>query len=39
MQNCGQLFYASVTGRAERDLSTDLHGALPPTRESLYIDK
>jgi integrase len=32
-QNCGQVFrYAVATGRAERDLSGDLRGALPPTR-------
>ncbi len=30
-QNCGQVFrYAVVTGRAERDPSVDLKGALPP---------
>jgi integrase len=29
--NCGQVFrYAIATGRAERDISTDLRGALPP---------
>jgi len=34
MQNCGQVFrYAVATGRAERDPSGDLRGALPPTRE------
>ncbi|MBL8224462.1 MAG: tyrosine-type recombinase/integrase [Chromatiales bacterium] len=33
-QNCGQVFrYAVATGRAERDPSGDLRGALPPTRE------
>lgn len=32
-QNCGQVFrYAVATGRAERDPSGDLRGALPPTR-------
>lgn len=32
-QNCGQVFrYAVATGRAERDPSADLRGALPPTR-------
>ena len=32
MQNCGQVFrYAVATGRAERDPSADLRGALPPT--------
>jgi integrase len=30
-QNCGQIFrYAIATGRAERDPSADLRGALPP---------
>jgi len=30
---CGQVFrYAVATGRAERDPSTDLRGALPPTK-------
>lgn len=33
-QNCGQVFrYAVATGRAERDPSSDLRGALPPTKE------
>ncbi len=33
-QNCGQVFrYAVATGRAERDPSQDLRGALPPTKE------
>jgi len=32
-QNCGQVFrYAVATGRAERDPTGDLRGALPPTR-------
>ena len=32
-QKCGQIFrYAVATGRAERDPSTDLKGALPPVR-------
>ncbi|OOZ73778.1 integrase [Solemya velum gill symbiont] len=32
-QKCGQVFrYAVATGRAERDPSQDLKGALPPTR-------
>lgn len=32
-QNCGQVFrYAIATGRAERDPSADLRGALPPAR-------
>lgn len=31
--NCGQVFrYAIATGRAERDPSADLRGALPPTK-------
>jgi len=31
LQNCGQVFrYAVATGRAERDPSADLRGALPP---------
>lgn len=34
MQNCGQVFrYAVATGRAERDPTGDLRGALPPTKE------
>src|SRR5215475_1252341 len=34
MQNCGQVFrYAVATGRAERDPSGDLRGALPPPKE------
>ena len=33
LQNCGQVFrYAIATGRAERDLSADLKGALPPVK-------
>jgi integrase len=33
-QNCGQVFrYAVATGRAERDPSADLRGALPPADE------
>ncbi len=33
-QNCGQVFrYAVATGRAERDPSPDLKGALPPVKE------
>lgn len=32
-QNCGKIMrYAIATGRAERDPSADLRGALPPTR-------
>lgn len=34
LQNCGQVFrYAVATGRAERDPTGDLRGALPPPRE------
>ncbi len=34
LQACGQVFkYAVATGRAERDPSGDLRGALPPTNE------
>lgn len=33
LQNCGQVFrYAVATGRAERDPSADLRGALPPVK-------
>jgi integrase len=33
LANCGQVFrYAVATGRAERDLSGDLKGALPPVK-------
>jgi len=33
LQNCGQIFrYAVATGRAERDPSGDLKGALPPVK-------
>jgi len=33
-QNCGQIFrYAIATGRADRDLSADLRGALPPPKK------
>lgn len=33
LQNCGQIFrYAVATGRAERDPTGDLRGALPPKR-------
>src|SRR5829696_3633875 len=36
MQNCGQVFrYAVATGRAERDPTGDLRGALPPPKESI----
>ncbi|AIS88937.1 tyrosine-type recombinase/integrase [Burkholderia pseudomallei] len=37
LQNCGQVFrYAVATGRAERDPSGDLRGALPPWRPDHY---
>ncbi|MEE4317140.1 MAG: integrase arm-type DNA-binding domain-containing protein [Erythrobacter sp.] len=33
LQNCGQVFrFAVATGRAERDPTTDLRGALPPVK-------
>ncbi len=36
-QNCGQIFrYAIATGRAERDPSADLRGALPPVKSSRF---
>lgn len=36
-QNCGQIFrYAVATGRAERDPSGDLRGALPPATHVHY---
>lgn len=36
-QNCGQIFrYAVATGRAERDPSADLRGALPPARHENF---
>lgn len=35
MQNCGQVFrYAIATGRAQRDPTPDLKGALPPVKET-----
>lgn len=35
MQNCGQVLrYAVATGRAVRDISADLKGALPPAKET-----
>jgi integrase len=35
LQNCGQIWrYAVATGRAERDITQDLRGALPPARET-----
>ncbi len=34
LQNCGQVFrYAIATGRAERDISSDLRGALSPVKK------
>jgi integrase len=36
-QNCGQIFrYAIATGRADRDPSGDLRGALPPAKEGHF---
>ncbi len=36
-QNCGQVFrYAVATGRAERDPSNDLRGAIPPASGKTY---
>ena len=36
-QNCGQVFrYAVATGRAERDVSGDLRGALPAARHTHF---
>jgi len=36
-QNCGQVFrYAIATGRAVRDVSADLRGALPPARHTHF---
>lgn len=33
-QNCGQIFrYAIATGRADRDISADLRGAIPPVKK------
>lgn len=35
LQNCGQIWYYSVaTGRAERDITRELSGALPPAKET-----
>lgn len=34
LQNCGQVWrYAIATGRADRDITADLRGALPPVKE------
>ena len=38
MQNCGQVFrYAVATGRAERDPTGDLRGALPSPKKKHYV--
>ena len=35
LQNCGQIWrYGVATGRAERDITSDLRGALPPAKET-----
>jgi integrase len=37
MQNVGAVFrYAIATGRAERDITVDLRGSLPPTKQTHY---
>lgn len=37
MQNCSQIFrYAVATARAERDITVDLKGALPPVKENHF---
>jgi integrase len=37
LQNCGQVFrYAVATGRAERDISSDLRGALAPAQHTHF---
>ncbi len=37
LQNCGQILrYAVATGRAERDPTVDLRGALPPPKETHF---
>ena len=37
LQNCGQVFrYAVATGRAKRDPSGDLRGALPPVKRTHF---
>lgn len=37
MQNCSQIFrYAVATARAERDITVDLKGALPPVEEKHF---
>lgn len=38
LSNCGQVFpYAIATGRAERDSSQDLKGALPPVKTKHFV--
>ncbi len=38
LANCGQIIrYAIATGRAERDVSADLKGALPPFRNKKHL--
>jgi integrase len=37
LANCGQVFrYAVATGRADRDLSVDLRGAMPPVKTTHF---
>ncbi|MDD5388685.1 MAG: integrase arm-type DNA-binding domain-containing protein [Gallionellaceae bacterium] len=37
LSNCGQVFrYAIASGRADRDVTADLRGALPPVRETHF---
>jgi len=37
LSNCGQVFrYAIATGRGERDITSDLRGALPPVRDTHF---
>ncbi|HEY1078508.1 MAG TPA: integrase arm-type DNA-binding domain-containing protein [Bdellovibrio sp.] len=37
LQNCSQIFrYAVATGRADRDVTVDLKGALPPVKEKHF---
>lgn len=37
LQNCGQILrYAVATGRAKRDITIDLRGALPPVQEKHF---
>ncbi|HRH79981.1 MAG TPA: integrase arm-type DNA-binding domain-containing protein [Thiobacillaceae bacterium] len=37
LSNCGQVFrYAIATGRAQRDISADLQGALPPVKANHF---